>query len=148
MLKKMHRILDDTDHHGLSAPQIGVPLQVMMVQITKRQMRDVGKRTVTALQMNELERKVVINPKLSVIDSRVVMEREGCLSVLNHSAVVPRAQEVHVSGLDVNGNEVQLRAWGWAARILQHEVDHLNGLLFVDKMKPRTFANDDWIDSR
>lgn len=147
-LTKMHKILDETGHHGLSAPQIGVPLQVMIVQITRSQMRDLGKRTVDALQMTELLRRVFINPKLSVIDSSMVIEREGCLSVLNHSAAVPRAREVHVSGLDENGNEVELRARGWAARILQHEIDHLNGLLFVDKMKSRTFANDEWIDRR
>ncbi|XP_062500779.1 peptide deformylase, mitochondrial-like [Corticium candelabrum] len=145
---KMHKILDDTEHHGLSAPQIGVALQIMIVQITARQLKDLGKRTVSALQMTELRRRVFINPKLSIIDSSVVIEREGCLSVFGHSACVPRAREVCVSGLDENGEQVQLRARGWAARIVQHEIDHLQGLLFVDKMKSRTFANDHWIDRR
>ncbi len=65
---------------------------------------------------------------------------EGCLSVPGYSALVPRSREVAVSGLSPSGEPVRLRATGWPARILQHELDHLEGTLYVDRMLSRSFA--------
>ncbi|OEL38799.1 Peptide deformylase 1A, chloroplastic [Dichanthelium oligosanthes] len=101
---------------GLAAPQIGVPL------------------------------RVIINPKLKNTSKRTARFFEGCLSVDGYRAVVERHLDVEVSGLDRNGNPIKVQASGWQARILQHECDHLEGTLYVDKMVPRTFRIVDNLD--
>jgi peptide deformylase len=65
---------------------------------------------------------------------------EGCLSVDGYAALVERYREVEVTGLDEHGAPVVWHATGWPARILQHEVDHLDGALYIDRMLTRTFA--------
>jgi peptide deformylase len=64
---------------------------------------------------------------------------EGCLSVPGFSAIVPRALAVRVECLDEDGTPKLVEATGWYARILQHEIDHLNGNLYIDRMRSRTF---------
>jgi peptide deformylase len=65
---------------------------------------------------------------------------EGCLSVEGFQAVVPRARTVQVEALDHQGQPVTIDARGWYARILQHEIDHLGGTLYIDRMRSRTFS--------
>ena len=65
---------------------------------------------------------------------------EGCLSVEGFQAIVPRARTVHVDALDHQGKPISIDATGWYARILQHEIDHLNGTLYIDRMHTRTFS--------
>nr|BAJ91963.1 predicted protein [Hordeum vulgare subsp. vulgare]BAJ92286.1 predicted protein [Hordeum vulgare subsp. vulgare] len=86
---------------------------------------------------------VVINPKLKKTSKRTACFYEGCLSVDGYRAVVERHLDVEVSGLDRNGRPMKVEASGWQARILQHECDHLEGTLYVDKMVPRTFRTVD-----
>lgn len=83
---------------------------------------------------------VVFNPELTVIGDARATFFEGCLSVEGWSGLVERALEVEVRGLDAKGEPVVHRASGWPARIFQHEVDHLRGTLYVDRMFPRTFG--------
>jgi peptide deformylase len=73
---------------------------------------------------------------------------EGCLSVPGYMALVERALEVEVTGSDERGAPVSWRVSGWPARILQHEVDHLAGTLYVDRMIARTFAANGEVQSR
>jgi peptide deformylase len=83
---------------------------------------------------------VIINPKLSVVGSSTAQFFEGCLSVEGYQAVVDRALNVRVQCLNERGEAVTINAQGWYARILQHEIDHLNGTLYVDRMKTRTLT--------
>jgi peptide deformylase len=83
---------------------------------------------------------VIINPKLTVVDDSSALFFEGCLSVTGFSAVVDRALNVRVECLNERGEEVMINAHGWYARILQHEIDHLNGILYIDRMKTRTLT--------
>jgi peptide deformylase len=70
---------------------------------------------------------------------------EGCLSLPGFSAVVPRARRVRVAYLDEQGEPQSVEASGWYARILQHEIDHLRGTLYIDRMESRTFTSlDNW----
>ncbi|KFQ73986.1 hypothetical protein N335_08143, partial [Phaethon lepturus] len=62
------------------------------------------------------------------------------------SAYVPRHWAVHVSGMDEHGEPVSWEATGWAARIIQHEMDHLDGILYIDRMDTRTFTNVSWME--
>ena len=80
------------------------------------------------------------SPPPSPIGERKVTFFEGCLSVAGFAALVPRFHEVQVSGLDEKGEPISWRVSGWPARILQHEVDHLEGTLYVDRMHTRSFG--------
>jgi peptide deformylase len=113
---------------GLAAPQIGRPLRLAVIE-------DIG-------QSPEAERQpvpfhVIANPTLTLGDEQVAFF-EGCLSVNGYQAIVRRARRVTVDALDHRGKPVHIEASGWYARILQHEIDHLNGTLYIDRMVPRT----------
>ncbi|XP_007992005.2 peptide deformylase, mitochondrial isoform X2 [Chlorocebus sabaeus] len=131
---------------GLSAPQLGVPLQVLALELPEVLCRECPPRQRALRQMEPFPLRVFVNPNLRVLDSRLVTFPEGCESVAGFLACVPRFQAVQISGLDPNGEQVAWQASGWAARIIQHEMDHLQGCLFIDKMDSRTFTNVYWME--
>lgn len=125
---------------GLAAPQLGKSLRVFVVED-----RAELQATLTPQELQERERvpvplRVFINPTVTPIGEEKVTFFEGCLSVSGFSALVTRAREVEVKALDEKGQPVSWRVAGWPARILQHEMDHLNGTLYVDRMHTRSFG--------
>ncbi|MFO0599780.1 MAG: peptide deformylase [Myxococcaceae bacterium] len=125
---------------GLAAPQLGVDKRVLVLEDREELMA-----TLTTLEKSERERvpvpvRTFINPTLTPIGEERVTFFEGCLSVAGFAGLVERWREVEVSGLDEKGQAVTWRVRGWPARILQHEVDHLNGTLYVDRMLTRSFG--------
>ncbi len=128
---------------GLAAPQIGVPLRVIVLEDREELIK-----SLTADERRERERapfptRVFFNPVLKPVGEERVMFFEGCLSVKGYVGLVERSLEVEVSGLDGNGEPQTWRVRGWPARILQHELDHLDGTLYIDRMKTRSFATID-----
>jgi len=105
---------------GLAAPQVGVSLRVFVVDLS------VG-RDPAAL-------KVMINPEF-VEREGMQLEEEGCLSIPGFTATVARPKRVVVKGLDRDGTEYQIEGTGLLARALQHEMDHLQSCLFVDRLR-------------
>jgi len=105
---------------GLAANQVGVLKRVMVFYLSHR---DGGPRDL----------QVVINPCITAGEGEIVRE-EGCLSVADFAAEVRRHARVTVTGLDRAGNPVQITGEGLLAVVLQHEVDHLNGVLFIDRI--------------
>ena len=125
---------------GLAAPQIGVPLRIFVVEDTEERMA-----ALTPVERAERERtpvgpRVFINPEVTAIGAEKATFFEGCLSVAGYAALVTRAREVEVRALDEKGQPVVWRVRGWPARILQHEADHLNGTLYLDRMHSRSFS--------
>lgn len=123
---------------GLAAPQIGRGIQLAVIEDRQEYMKDW-----TAEQLAQRERRpvpfhAIINPKISLVGGEQVEFFEGCLSVNGLIAMVPRSRRVRVECLDENGDPRIIEASGWYARILQHEIDHLMGNLYVDRMYPRT----------
>jgi peptide deformylase len=93
--------------------------------------------------VKERERKpvpfhVIVNPQITLLDKPSVEFFEGCLSLTGYTAVVPRAPRVRVQCLDHNAKVITIEASGWYARILQHEIDHLYGTVYIDRMHTRT----------
>jgi peptide deformylase len=130
LIALMRETMRDAPGVGLAAPQIGLSLQLAVIE-------DVGESA-------EMERKpvpfhVIVNPKLTLGEERIE-HFEGCLSVEGFQAIVPRARTVHVDALDHRGKPISIDASGWYARILQHEIDHLGGTLYIDRMRSRTIS--------
>ncbi|HZU11064.1 MAG TPA: peptide deformylase, partial [Pseudacidobacterium sp.] len=102
-------------------------------------------KNLSEADLRERERRpvpfhVIINPKIELLTEPDVAYHEGCLSLPGFMAVVPRARKVRVTCLDERGTQKIIEASGWYARILQHEIDHLNGRLYIDRMKSETFS--------
>lgn len=109
-----------------------------------------------AAQVDKLERVVVIrnnfddkedrtfipliNPEIIKLEGDIVFDHEGCLSVPDVYGLVPRHSKVRIKALDENGHEVRIKASGFLARILQHEIDHTNGIVFIDHIKDQPDA--------
>lgn len=143
LIAHMRETMRDAPGVGLAAPQIGIGLQMAVIED-----RPEYSAALTARQLDERERKpvpfhVIINPVLHLESEPEVEFFEGCLSLTGFSALVPRAARVRVECLDDHGEPQVIRASGWYARILQHEIDHLNGTLYLDRMRTRTFTSFD-----
>lgn len=108
---------------GLAAPQIGVGQRVIVVEFAETQADDDAPPKLYA----------VINPEIVRHSAEIVPGTEGCLSIPGYLGEVDRFQSVTVRGLDRNGNPFRLKARDWLARIFQHEIDHLDGVLFIDR---------------
>jgi peptide deformylase len=126
---------------GLAAPQIGLGLQLAVIEDAPEYQSNA-----TPAELSERERAVVpfhviINPVLTLAPGAAIEFFEGCLSVDGWMALVPRAAAVRVEALDEQGRDVRIDARGWHARILQHEIDHLHGMLCIDRMDPRTLSS-------
>ncbi|MGH9584400.1 MAG: peptide deformylase [Bryobacteraceae bacterium] len=139
LIEWMRETMYDAPGVGLAAPQVGIPLQLAVIEDKPEYTRDTA-----AAFLQERERKpvpfhVLINPKLTFHQGGEAEFFEGCLSVAGFTAIVPRARRVTVECLDHKGEQRAIEAQGWHARILQHEVDHLRGTLYLDRMRPRTF---------
>lgn len=105
---------------GLAAPQIGVPLRIFVIDLS------VGRDAAGLITM--------VNPEFVERDG-MQLEEEGCLSVPGFNATVPRPARVVVKGLDQNGQVQQVEGTGLLARAFQHEMDHLDGQLFLDRLR-------------
>jgi peptide deformylase len=126
---------------GLAAPQVGVGLRVVVIEDPAHYHEGIDSEVLAAQGREPIEPYVLINPELRVVDDTPAEWFEGCLSVDGYRAVVPRASAVHLRALDRDGRPFELDATGWHARILQHEVDHLDGCLYVDRMLSRTLVD-------
>lgn len=114
LIRDMTETMYDAKGVGLAAPQVNVPERVIVV--------DTGRGLVALL-----------NPELVEVQGSL-RDVEGCLSIPGRSGYVTRAAEVVVKGLDRHGRPVKIKGGGYFARALQHEIDHLDGILFVDRL--------------
>jgi len=126
---------------GLAAPQVGRPIQLAMIEDRPDYHKNISPEQLAARERKPIPFHVLINPELVWQSDEAKNFFEGCLSLAGYSAVVPRAQSVRVEYLDERGNPRSLEATGWYARILQHEIDHLQGCLYIDRMLTRTFTS-------
>jgi len=126
----IQRLIDDmietmVEYHGvgLAAPQVHESVRIFVAAL------DAGE------EGEEPEPVVVINPEISVVGSDIVEDWEGCLSIPDIRGRVPRAREIRVKAMDRKGERMELRAHDFPARVIQHEADHLDGVLFFDRMR-------------
>jgi len=125
------KLIDDMietmlEYHGvgLAAPQVHEGLRVFVASLETNDDGD-----------PESEPMAVINPEISIVGSEMVEDWEGCLSIPDIRGRVPRAREIKVRAFDRTGARIELSAHDFPARVIQHETDHLDGVLFFDRMR-------------
>jgi peptide deformylase len=141
LIARMRDAMRNAPGVGLAAPQIGVPLSIAVIEDKPEYMKDIPEEVLAARGRKPVPFHVIINPVLTLHPGTPVEVFEGCLSLAGFTAIVPRAQEVRVECLDQHGEPQVIEASGWYARILQHEIDHLNGTLYIDRMLSRSFSS-------
>ena len=129
MIETMH------EYHGvgLAAPQIHESVRLFVAALDHGPADDAGDEDTD--EASQPEPIAIINPEITVVGGDIVEDWEGCLSIPDIRGRVPRAREIRVRGFDRKGDRLEMRAQGFAARVIQHETDHLDGVLFFDRMK-------------
>ena len=127
----VQKLIDDmldtmAEYHGvgLAAPQVHEGLRIFVASLDAGEDGD-----------QQAEPQVIINPEISVVGIDSVEDWEGCLSIPDVRGRVLRPREIKVRALDRHGERIQLSAHDFPARVIQHETDHLDGILFVDRMR-------------
>ncbi len=143
LIRSMRETMQDAPGVGLAAPQVGLPIQLAVIEDRLELIQMLAPAQVAERERQPVPFQVVINPTLAVDGDQTAEFFEGCLSVTGFTAIVPRARRVRVECLNERAEPVVITAGGWHARILQHEIDHLNGILYLDRMQPRSFSTQD-----
>lgn len=123
LVRDMFETMYHADGIGLAAPQIGLSKRIIVVDLRVQEGEE--PRTV-----------VVVNPEVTWESKEAEKESEGCLSIPGLEELVTRPISVRVEGRDAKGNDLVVEADGLFARALQHEIDHVNGILFLDRVSP------------
>lgn len=141
LIEHMRETLVDAQGVGLAAPQIGEPLQLVIVEDKAEYQSNLTPAELAERERRPIPFHVLINPEIELSTPPDVSFFEGCLSLPGFVAIVPRARKVRVRAFNDAGRAVQIEAEGWYARILQHEMDHLKGALYIDRMRSRSFCS-------
>jgi len=126
LLDDMVETMRDAPGVGLAAPQIGLSERIIVIEYYEREEEE---------EVEDAPKKVwaLINPEITKTSEERLIGVEGCLSIPGLIGEVERHAEVHVKGLNRHGKPTKVKAKGWLARIFQHEIDHLNGVLFTER---------------
>jgi peptide deformylase len=148
LVASMTEVMRKAPGVGLAAPQIGVGLQLIVLEDANALMSRLTPEERAARGRTMFPLTTIANPVLTTHGAGRATFWEGCLSVPGYMALVERDLEVEVTGVDEHGAPVTWRVSGWPARILQHEVDHTRGVLYIDRMISRTFAANAEVQAR
>jgi peptide deformylase len=123
--------LHNEDGIGLAAPQVGEPLRIAVIESR-------GGKSKSGEEKPKIPLTIIINPEIIKCSKDTERSEEGCLSIPHIWGIVERPELVTVKALDRSGKQIKIKASGLFARALQHEIDHLNGILFTDKVDLKT----------
>lgn len=141
LIGHMRDTMRDAPGVGLAAPQVGLGLQLAVIEDRAEYLSGISPQLLAERQRQPVPFLVLINPVIVEYSEETVEFFEGCLSVAGFSALVKRSLRVAVEYLDEHAQPQRLQASGWFARILQHEIDHLQGVLYIDRMATRSFTS-------
>ncbi len=122
----MHETMDEAPGVGLAGPQVGVMRRIIVVHVAGQ---DIGEGEPDV-------RLTMLNPEI-VRGAGTEVATEGCLSIPHWIGDVPRMTSITVKALDLNNRPMRIKAHGYLARVLQHEVDHLDGIMFIDRIEDK-----------
>ena len=140
LIEWMRHTMYDAPGVGLAAPQVGLPFQLAVIEDKREYMQDIPIETLKERERQPVPFHVIVNPRITSYGSHVVTFFEGCLSLNGFVALVPRSSQLTIECLDHRGEQQTIQTSGWHARILQHEIDHLTGELYIDRMVSRSFS--------
>lgn len=143
LIESMRATMYDAPGVGLAAPQVGLPIQIAVIEDRKEYTKDAPAEFLKERERKPVPFHVIVNPKITLLGEPEIEFFEGCLSLGGFTALVPRVRSVRVNCLDHRGEPKVIEATGWHARILQHEVDHLAGTVYIDRMYSRSFMSVD-----
>jgi peptide deformylase len=145
LIRDMKETMYDAPGVGLAAPQVGISLRLAVIEDREDYLKALPEHELLEKERSPVPFHVLINPRITAQGDDRIEFYEGCVSLAGFSAVVPRARSVRVEYLDERGELRSVEATGWYARIVQHEIDHLDGTLYIDQMHSRTFTSlDNW----
>ncbi len=116
LVASMNKTMIQADGIGLAANQIGLDMKVFVAKVDRKLY-------------------AIFNPEITKFSETLTPAEEGCLSVPETAGDVFRPERINLEGYDKNGKKIKIKAWGVLARVFQHEMDHLNGKLFIDRIK-------------
>jgi peptide deformylase len=140
LIDSMRTCMHEAPGVGLAAPQLGLALQLAVIEDREEYHKDVSEALLRERERRPVPFHVLVNPAIEEMGDEQAEFFEGCLSLSGFSALVPRARAVRVTCLDERGKHKVIEASGWYARILQHEIDHLHGTLYIDRMRTRSYT--------
>jgi peptide deformylase len=133
LVKKMREIMLRANGIGLSANQIGLNLKMFVALIPEKPLERDEKNKIIMPSPDEAKFYAIFNPEIIKFSKQTEILEEGCLSVPGTYGEVERPKKITLIGQDKNGRKIKIKAEGLIARVFQHETDHLNGVLFIDK---------------
>ncbi|MBV8730165.1 MAG: peptide deformylase [Acidobacteriia bacterium] len=137
LIEWMRETMRDAPGVGLAAPQVGLALQLAVIEDPEEGQRAIAPERLAERGRRPVPFHVIVNPSIELTGEPVEFF-EGCLSLAGLTALVPRAVAARVRCWNHEGDPITIEADGWYARILQHEIDHLNGTMYVDRMHSRS----------
>ena len=142
VIELMRETMRDVPGVGLAAPQVGESLRLAAIEDREEYVAGVPAERLAERERSPVPFHVLVNPRLAPVGEASRLFFEGCLSLPGFVALVPRAHAVRVEALNERAEPVVVEAHGWHARVLQHELDHLDGRLYLDRMLTRSFMTD------
>jgi len=133
LIKAMRKIMYESNGIGLSANQIGLNMRFFVAQISDKPIKRGADNKIIMPPQSEMKFYAVFSPEIIKFSDKKVSIEEGCLSVPGVYGVVERSEKITLVGQDKNGRKIKIKAASLLARVFQHETDHLNGILFIDK---------------
>jgi peptide deformylase len=140
LIEYMKNTLRDAPGVGLAAPQVGVSVRLAVIEDREEYHKKLSQAQLAERQRVPVPFHVVINPRIVARADATAEFFEGCLSMPGYMAIVARSNAITVEFLNERAQPVTVDASGWYARILQHEIDHLSGVLYIDWMYSRTLT--------
>ncbi|EDV91285.1 peptide deformylase, mitochondrial [Drosophila grimshawi] len=144
IVEQMVKVLRHYDCVGVAAPQLGVPMRIIVMEFREGKREQFTPEVYEERKMSHLPLTIFINPQIEIISDKQHTHPEGCMSVRGYSAKVSRYDRVRVTGIGILGTPSELELVGWSARIAQHEMDHLNGIVYIDRMDVSSFTCITW----
>lgn len=144
VIEHMKRVMKLYNNVGISASQVGLPWRVFAIQVTAKQLKNFDEKIRNSRGMEVVPLQVFINPTMKILDHRLISFPESCESIRGYEGVVPRAKMIEITALNAEGAQFTSSYKDWTARIIQHEMDHLNGILYTDKMDRTSFSCTCW----
>jgi peptide deformylase len=140
LIQLMRTTMNQAPGVGLAAPQVGIPLRLAVIEDPAEQRPGVSAETLRVRARTPQAFRVLANPRYEAVGPRLAAFYEGCLSVPGWQAVTARHERVRLRGQDEHGRELDEEVHGWQARIVQHETDHLDGRLYLDRAEIRSLS--------